>query len=96
MYETDAPRVHHVAWVAPTILPKQHFWVNAAPDFHSTKVAKAISELSEFWGTLGAALGVLTVILGMRDPILRVASHLGATPGAIPGIGGTNMLHEAS
>ena len=51
----------------------------------------------EFRGILGAALGIQTLILGMRTSILGMASHdlsntkatiLGATPRAIPGIGG--------
>ena len=53
--------------------------------------------LGEFRGILGAALGVQKIILGIRNPILRMTSRdfckakttiLGATPGAIPGIDG--------
>ena len=51
--------------------------------------------LGNCWSILGAALGVQKTILGMRNPILGMASHdlsnvkttiLGATLGATPGI----------
>ena len=56
-----------------------------------------LGALGEFLGILGAALGIRNSILGIRSSILGMASHdlsntkttiLGATPGAIPGIGG--------
>ena len=56
-----------------------------------------LGALGEFRGILGAALGVQTTLLGMRNPILRMGSHdlsnakatiFGATLGAIHGIGG--------
>ena len=63
-----------------------------------TRSEKAILRaLGEFWGVLGEALGVQTIILRMRNPILGTASHglsnakttiLGGAPGAIPGIDG--------
>ena len=56
-----------------------------------------LGALGEFRGILGAALGIQNSILGIRNSILGTAPHdlsntkptiLGATPGAIPGIGG--------
>ena len=56
-----------------------------------------LGALREFRGILGAALGTQNLILGMRNSILRMASHdlsntkttiLGGTPGAILGIDG--------
>ena len=58
-----------------------------------------LGALREFRGILGATLAIQKVILGMRNSILRMASHdlsntettiLGATLGAIPGIGGSD------
>ena len=58
---------------------------------------RPFSELWESWGILGAALGVQKIILGMRNPILGMASQdlsnvkttvLRATPRAIPGVDG--------
>ena len=67
----------------------------------SEKAILGALRLGELQGILGAALGVQILILGMRNLILRMASHnlsnakatiLGATLGAIPEIEGN--LHE--
>ena len=56
-----------------------------------------LGALGEFRSILGAALGIRNSILGIQNSILGMAPHdlsntkptiLGATPGAIPGIGG--------
>ena len=56
-----------------------------------------LGALGEFRGILGAALGIQKLTLGIKSSTLGMASHdlsntktpiLGATPGAIPGIGG--------
>ena len=56
-----------------------------------------LGALGEFRGILGVALGAPKIFLGMRNPILGMASHnlcnakttiLGATPGAILGVDG--------
>ena len=63
----------------------------------SQSVKAILGALGAFRRILRAALGVQKIILGMRNPILGIASHdlcnanatiLGATPGAIPGIDG--------
>ena len=67
------------------------------PDFKKNALGaeRPFSELWEFRGILGAALGIGKSILGIRNSILGMASHdlintkptiLGATLGAIPGI----------
>ena len=62
-----------------------------------------LGALGEFRGILGATLGIRNSILGIQNFILGMAPHdlgntkttiLGATPGAIPGIGGNP--HERS
>ena len=103
----NAPSMHTVDILPDCHFNRRHSseaW--GPPQFQEkrSRSEKAIlGALGEFQGILGATLGIRNSILGIRNSILGMAPHdlgntktiiLGATPGAIPGIGGNP--HERS
>ena len=96
-----------MGWIIHPLTKRENLYLRSlgtTPISGKTLCEKVIlGALGEFRGILGATLGIGNSILGIRNSILGMAPHdlgntkttiLGATPGAIPGIGGNP--HERS